>query len=194
MAFDADNFQVYNIVSEDYPTLYGYNAGADSLATVAAANYFADLLYRVRSGDKLLISTTTSGLSFSCTFRNTGSAIIVDWDNTLRFEAVISDVSTAQSVFTSVPPVGVIVQVYGVQYGQVTVAAAEITYEIGGTAITGGAYTIETADTAGDSHSATPTALNITSGTNPIEIITDGASTTAVALLAGFKMICPAQI
>jgi hypothetical protein len=189
-----DSFQVYNIVSDDLPTVFCYNAGADSLATVSAASYFDSLLYRVRTGDKVLIKTSTSGLSYSGTFRNNGTNVFVDWDNTLRFQTQMADVSAASTAWIGVPPAGVITQVYGVLWSAVTVASSTVTFSIGASAITGGALTVTTAGAAGQVYTATPTALNITDGTTAVKAVSDGGSTTTAIMTLGFKIICPAQI
>lgn len=194
MSFNTDNFQVYNIVNQDFPTIFCYNSGDDDFSDVAASDYFADLLYRVRTGDKLLVKTNTSGLSFSGTFRNDGSNVYIDWDNTLFFETQMADVSAANTTWFTVPPAGVITKVYGTQWSAITSANAAVTFSIGGTAITGGSFNVLTSGSAGSVYSAIPTAANVTDGSTPVEAVSDGASSTAAIMTLGFKIICPAQI
>lgn len=194
MAFNQDNFQVYNIVSEDFPTIFCYNSEDDDFSDVAGADFFADLLYRVRTGDKLIVKTSTSELSFSGTFRNNGSNVFVDWDNTLFFETQMSDISAATTSWLTVPPAGIIKQVYAVKWSAITVASAVITFSIGSTAITGGAVTVTVAGAAGTKYSATPTALNVTDGSTAVKAVSDGGSTDTAIATVGFKIICPAQI
>lgn len=65
--------------------------------------------------------------------------------------------------------------------GAIANANANITFEIGGTAVTDGAIVIATvASAAGITDTATPTALNTVAAGGAIEIITDGGSTNAV--------------
>lgn len=195
MAFDSTVFQSYAVtISNDYPQTYVYNAALDSFATVATAGYFNDLINRVATGDKLLVKTETSGLSFSGTFLNNGTTVSVNWDNTLRFETQMADVSAASTVFFSVPPAGIITQVYGTQWSAVTGSSAAVAFSIGSTAITGGSFNVTTSGVAGTSYSATPTALNVTDGSTAVKAVSDGASSTTAIMTLGFKIICPAQI
>ena len=71
---------------------------------------------------------------------------------------------------------------YSVINGAIATADAAITTEIGGTAVTGGAITIAySGSAAGDVDSASPSALNILTAGQALEIITDGASANTVA-------------
>lgn len=195
MAFDSTLFQSYSVsISNDYSQTYVYNAGDDSFATVAASGYFNDLVYRVATGDKLLVKTDTNGLSFSGTFRNTGTAVVVDWDNTLFYQTQMADIAAASTAYIAVPPVGVITQISLLQWSAITVASSIVTYSIGTTAITGGAITVTTSGVAGQLWTATPTALNITNGTSAVKAVSDGGGTTTAIANVGFKIICPAQI
>lgn len=195
MAFNSAVFQSYSVsIGTDFPQTYLYNATVDSFATVASAGYFNDLVNRVATGDKLLVKTTTSGLSFSGTFRNDGTNVYVDWDNTLRFETQMADVSSSSTVWFSVPPAGVITQVYGTLWSAVTVASANVAFSIGASAITGGGFAVTTSGVAGTSYSATPTAANTTDGATAVKAVSDGGSTTTAIMTLGFKIVCPAQI
>jgi hypothetical protein len=194
MAFDITLFQSYAVsITNDYSQTYVYNAGDDDLADVSAAGYFNDLLYRVATGDKLLVKTDTSGLSFSGTFRNDGTNVYVDWANTLWLSGQITDVSTASSSFICAPA-GIITQVGGVLDTAITVATAAISFEIATVAVTGGTLVFTTAMAAGERAVATPTAANELAAAGTIEIISDGGSTTASRGNFFMKMICPAQI
>lgn len=194
MAFNQDNFKSYYLGTSDFPQIYIYNALADSFATVAAASYFANLANVVLTGDKLLVKTTTAGLSFSGTFRVSGTTVSVDWDNTLFFQTQMSDISAATTSYIAVPPAGVITQVYALKWSAITVASAVITFSIGSTAITTGAVTVTVAGDPGSLYTATPTALNLTSGSNAVKAVSDGGSTDTAIATVGFKIICPAQI
>ncbi len=93
----------------------------------------------------------------------------------------IADISTGGSSWTVCPVAGEIVGIYSVIDGAITVADAALSFELGGTAITGGGITIGyDGSTAGDVDSATPSGNNIVSAGQAIEMITDGGSTGAV--------------
>ena len=101
-----------------------------------------------------------------------------DYDGVLQ--AQITDISTGASHWTSALPFNVdIVSAYVTQETAVTVADATITFEIGGVAITGLSVTVTAGGAAGDTSTATATALNSLTAGTPIEVITDGGSTTA---------------
>jgi len=94
----------------------------------------------------------------------------------------LDDVSTAGSAYVVAPDAGKIIKIQSVLGGAIATADAEITTEINGTAVTGGAITIATASSAaGDVDNAQPTALSSVSEGDVIEIITNGASTNTVA-------------
>lgn len=194
MSFNSALFTSYNVVTSDYSNIYVYNCGDDSFATVAAASYFDSLVNSINTGDKLIVRTNTSGLSFSGTFRNDGTNVYVDWDNTLRFETQMADISSSTTNYFSVPPAGVITEVYGTQWSAVTNDSAVITFSIATDAITGGALTVTTSGVAGTSYSATPTALNVTDGVKYVKAASNGGSSTTAIMTLGYKLICPAQI
>jgi len=99
---------------------------------------------------------------------------------TYILNAVIDDVSTAQSDWVVAPYAGTITKIYSVIDAAITVADATLSFEIGGTAVTNGGITITQAGSAaGDVDSSTPTANNTVTAGQAIELITDGASTTA---------------
>lgn len=93
----------------------------------------------------------------------------------------IDNVSTAASYWVTCPYAATIEEIYTVINGTIATADAAITFEIATVAVTGGAITIEyDGSAAGDVDSATPTAANVLTAGQAIEIITDGASTNAV--------------
>ena len=101
--------------------------------------------------------------------------------------AEIEDISTASSTFVAIPDGGKIVKIITALQGAISGANAAITFEIGGTAVTGGAITVaHSGSAAGDVDSAEPTAANRVEEDGTIEIITDGASTGAKKLLVTF--------
>jgi len=92
----------------------------------------------------------------------------------------IADISAAASSWVVSPYAGDIVAIYTVINGTVTDADAAITFEIGGSAVTGGAITIAySGSVAGTVDSSTPTAANTVAAGGAIEVITDGGSTGA---------------
>jgi hypothetical protein len=92
----------------------------------------------------------------------------------------IGDVSTAGSVWVVPGVAGTIVNFSNVIDAAITVADAVLTLEIGGTAVTGATITIDnTTSAAGVVDQSTPTALNVITASEAIEIVKDGGSTTA---------------
>ena len=90
------------------------------------------------------------------------------------------DCSAASSVWAIAPKAGTIVKCWTVINNAITVGDAAITFELGGTAITGAGITIANAGSAaGTVDSSVPTALNVVTEGQAIECITDGGSTDA---------------
>ena len=101
--------------------------------------------------------------------------------------AEIEDISTASSTFVAVPDGGKIVKIITALQGAISGANAALTFEIGGTAVTGGAITVaHSGSAAGDVDTAEPTAANRVEQDGTIEMITDGGSTGAKKLLVTF--------
>ena len=101
--------------------------------------------------------------------------------------AEIEDISTASSTFVAIPDGGKVVKILTALQGAISGANAAITFEIGGTAVTGGAITVaHSGSAAGDVDTATPTAANRVEEDGTIEMITDGGSTGAKKLLVTF--------
>ena len=101
--------------------------------------------------------------------------------------AEIEDISTASSTFVAIPDGGKIVKIITALQGAISGANAAITFEIGGTAVTGGAITVaHSGSAAGDVDTAEPTAANRVEQDGTIEMITDGGSTGAKKLLVTF--------
>ena len=100
--------------------------------------------------------------------------------------AEIEDISTASSTFVCVPDGGKIVKII-THNKATTTGTAAISFEIGGTAVTGGGITVaHSGSAAGTVDSAEPTAANRVEESGTIEMITDGASTGAKKLLVTF--------
>ena len=91
--------------------------------------------------------------------------------------STIADISTASSTFVAVPDGGKIIKIITALQGAITSANAGISFEIGGTAVTGGGITVaQSGSAAGTVDTAEPTAANQVLEDGTIEMITDGAS------------------
>ena len=89
----------------------------------------------------------------------------------------ITTISTAGSTFVPVPDGGTIIKILTSIKNAITTADAALSFEIGGTAVTGGGITVAySGSAAGDVDTAEPTAANDLSEDGTIEMITDGAS------------------
>ena len=101
--------------------------------------------------------------------------------------AEIEDISTASSTFVAVPDSGNIIKIITALQGAISGANAGLSFEIGGTAITGGGITVaHSGSAAGTVDSSAPTAANRVEEDGTLEIITDGASTGAKKCLVTF--------
>ena len=101
--------------------------------------------------------------------------------------STIADISTASSTFVPVPDGGKVIKIITALQGAIGTANGGITFEIGGTAITGGGITVtQSGSAAGDIDTAEPTAANEVAEGGTIEMITDGASTNASVLYVTF--------
>ena len=98
--------------------------------------------------------------------------------NDYFLHAEIADVSTASSTFVPVPDSGKIIKIISSLQGAISGGNAGISFEIGGTAVTGGGITVaHSGSAAGDVDTAEPTAANEVQEDGTIEMITDGGST-----------------
>ena len=99
----------------------------------------------------------------------------------------IADISTASSTYVAVPDGGKVIKIITALQGAISGGDAAITFEIGGTAITGGGITVtQSGSAAGDVDTATPTAANRVEEGGSIEMITDGASSNTIKLVVTF--------
>ena len=107
--------------------------------------------------------------------------------NDYFISAKIADISTASSTFVAVPDGGRVIKIITALQGAITSANAAISFEIDGTAITGGGITVaHSGSAAGTVDSAEPTAANRVEEGGTIEMITDGASSGAKKLCVTF--------
>ena len=101
--------------------------------------------------------------------------------------AEIEDVSTASSTFVAVPDGGKIIKIITALQGAISGGNAAISFEIGGTAVTGGGITVaHSGSAAGDVDTAEPTAANTVVEGDAIEMISDGGSSTACECVVTF--------
>ena len=101
--------------------------------------------------------------------------------------STIADISTASSTFVPVPDGGKIIKIITALQGAIGTANAAITFEIGGTAVTGGAITVtQSGSAAGEVDTAEPTAANDVAEDGSIEMITDGSSSNTIKLVVTF--------
>ena len=92
----------------------------------------------------------------------------------------MTTISTAGSYFVTAPDGGQIIKIYTSIKNAITSADAGLSFEIAGTAVTDGGITVtQSGSAAGDVDSATPSAANYVAEGQAIEMITDGASSTA---------------
>ena len=107
--------------------------------------------------------------------------------NDYFLHAEIADISTASSTFVPVPDSGKIIKIITALQGAISGGDAAISFEIGGTAVTGGGITVaNSGSAAGDVDSSEPTAANSVEEGDAIEMITDGSSATACEAVITF--------
>ena len=101
--------------------------------------------------------------------------------------AKITDISTAGSTFVAVPDGGEIIKIFTCIKNAISSANAALSFELGGTAVTGGGITVtQSGSAAGDVDTAEPTAANRDEEGGSIEMITDGGSSTACECVVTF--------
>ena len=99
----------------------------------------------------------------------------------------ITNISSAGSTFVPVPDDGRIIKIFTSIKNAITTANAALSFEIGGTAVTGGGITVtQSGSAAGDVDTAEPTAANSVNEGQAIEMITDGGSSTACECVVTF--------
>lgn len=102
----------------------------------------------------------------------------------------IGDISTSGSVWAVPGVAGTIVGISNVIDTTITTANAGLTFEIGGTAVTGAAITIAfSGSLPGTVDQSTPTALNVITAAEAIEIVKDGLSTVASNGVVTFEIL-----
>ena len=105
------------------------------------------------------------------------------------FTGKITDISTGGSTFVVCPIAGTISAIYSTINNAITSVDAGLSFELAGIAVTGGGITVAyDGSAAGDVDSATPTAANTVTAGQAIEMITDGASSTACECTITFEI------
>lgn len=101
----------------------------------------------------------------------------------------INDVSTGKSMWLACPKAGSITKIWSVLHGTIATADVDLTFEIGGTLVTNGIITIAfSGSVAGDLDNSTPSAANVLTAGQAIEIITDGQSTNSINVTLTFEI------
>ena len=101
--------------------------------------------------------------------------------------AKITNISASGSTFVPVPDGGSVIKIITSIKNAISSANAALSWEIGGTAITGGGITVtQSGSAAGDVDTAEPTAANDVAEGGSIEMITDGASSNTIKLVVTF--------
>lgn len=112
-----------------------------------------------------------------------GTVVTDDAEQSVKSKIVsvpIGDVSAAGNVWVVPGVAGTIIKISNVIDTTITTADAGLTFEIGGTAITDAAITIAfTGSLPGTVDQSTPTALNVITTSDAIEVVKDGLSTVA---------------
>ncbi len=109
-----------------------------------------------------------------------GGTVLTESGQNLKTQIVsipIGDVSAAGSVWVVPGIAGTILKISNVIDTTITTADAGLTFEIGGVAITGADITIAFAGSApGDVDQSIPSALNVITAVDAIEVVKDGGS------------------
>ena len=101
----------------------------------------------------------------------------------------IEDVSTAKSLWLACPKAGKITKIWSVLHGTIASGDVDLTFEINGTLVTNGLITIAiSGSVAGTVDNSTPSANNVLTAGQPIEIITDGVSTNDIDVTLTFEI------
>jgi len=99
----------------------------------------------------------------------------------------ITNISASGSTFVPVPDGGKVIKIITSIKNAISSANAALTWEIGGTAMTGSAITItQSGSAAGDVDTSEPTAANDVLEDGTIEMISDGGSSTACECVVTF--------
>ena len=99
----------------------------------------------------------------------------------------ITNISASGSTFVPVPDGGKVIKIITSIKNAISSANAALTWEIGGTAMTGSAITVtQSGSAAGDVDTSEPTAERRVEEDGTIEMITNGGSSTACECVVTF--------
>ncbi len=101
----------------------------------------------------------------------------------------MADANTAGSVFVVCPHAGAIRGLSVVPYANNGGADCVFTAEIGGVAVTHGAWAIAAAGAAGTHASVVPTAANVVTADSVLELISDGGGNTVMPVMFTVKIL-----
>lgn len=171
----------------------------DSLATVLGNNYFSDAHTMLDKSDVIHVEFVDSltALTESQGMAKVEIGVKIDGlikafeisDNKRLMYATLADVSTASTTAVTSSVTGYITKITTVLEGAITVGDAAISFDIGGTAITGSAITVaNAASAAGDVDTASPTGLRKVVPGSVITATTDGGSTTEQSLYIVYEV------
>ena len=105
--------------------------------------------------------------------------------NKMSYE--IASLKTADSYFMVVPVAATLESISSVIDGAITGADSVLTFEIAGTLVTNGTVTItQSGSAAGDVDSATPTAANVLTAGQALEIISNGGASNDIKCTLSF--------
>lgn len=127
------------------------------------------------------VAAAASGQVYLADGAGSGTWTSLNNTNKVYVTYTIDDISTAASHWVVPGIAGDISAIKTVLHGSLNTSDAGLTFEVGGIVITGSGITItQSGSAAGDVDTSTPTALNTITVNQPVEIISNGASTNTV--------------
>ena len=181
MAFDVTGLDLNSGGAKGSVNIHAYKSSADTLATITASGYFDDYATAIASNDLMYAQGSDANGWFVLT--NTSNVITANAAGASKYylTARITDVSSAETVWTPVPTAGVITKIYSVIAGTIATAPAVLTCKINATGITDGVISItDSGSAAGDVDVVTPSALNVVAVGDALSVVTSAASTNAI--------------
>lgn len=137
------------------------------------------------AGKVITPSSSTAGTSVLRNLMETEIADVIDY-----ITVYVPDVATAGQTYVAVPNAGTIVKFTSTLQAAITGADELCRLRIGGTLVTDSQITItQSGSAAGDVDTATPTANNVVTANQALEVEYDGASTgpASVVFVIGIK-------
>ena len=181
MAFDVTGLDINSGGAKGSVNIHSYKSSADTLATITASGYFDSFATTLQSNDLMYARGSDDAGWFVLT--NTSNVITADAAGGSKYylTARITDISSAETVWTPVPTAGKVTKIMSVIAGTIATAPSVLTCKINAVAITTGAITVtDTASAAGDTDTVTPTGANTVAAGDALSVVTSAASTNAV--------------